>query len=169
MYSVIKDFQSLLVGVVGFVGVIATLLVNSGLARRQHTRQVEHDATVLRLALRAELETIRDVLRDWLETFDAPDGGKGFFTPLDSVTDVYERTLGQLGLLKEHEIRAVMYAYLPIRQLPEVLKLLEQSHLSSTERARGGASKEGSYGQNLKRLHESALEGVEKALSVIIV
>lgn len=169
MYSAIKDFQWLLVGAVGFVGVIVTLLVNAGLARRQHTRQVEHDATVLRLALRAELETIRHILRDWLDTFNDPDGGKGFFTPLESVTDVYERTLEQLGLPKEHEIRAVMYAYLPIRQLPEVLKLLEQSYLSPSERAHGGAYKEGSYGQGLKRLHESALEGVEKTLSVILV
>lgn len=169
MYSAIKDFQSLLVGAVGFVGVIVTLLVNSGLARRQHTRQVEHDATVLRLALRAELETIRDLLRDWLETFDDPDGGKGLFTPFASVTDVYERSLGQLGLLKEYEIHAVMYAYLPIRQLPEVLKLLEQSHLSPAEMARGGASKEGKYGQGLRRLHESALNGVQKALSVLLV
>jgi hypothetical protein len=36
MMEIVKQFQTLIVGVVGFVGVIITPLVDAGLARRQH-------------------------------------------------------------------------------------------------------------------------------------
>jgi hypothetical protein len=167
---VIQTFQTLIVGILAIVGVMATLYANAWISRRQHTRQVEHEANVLRVAIRAELEAIRDELRDWIQTFDNPESSNhGFFLPLAGMTQVYDELLGKLGLLSEHEVRAVMYAYLPIRQLPERLKLVAKSELTLEDRARGAATREGAYGLALRRMHKSYLDGVEKALGVILV
>jgi hypothetical protein len=62
----------LIVGGVGFTGVILTLATNASLARRQHVRQVEHERTVVRTALRAELEAIAKAYRDRIEMLSEP-------------------------------------------------------------------------------------------------
>lgn len=90
MREFLRLYQTLIVGSLGFAGVIATLAMNAWLARRQHERQVRHEANVLRTALRAELEIIRDAFRSRIETIDsAKPGEKSLLVPLDSLSDVY--------------------------------------------------------------------------------
>jgi hypothetical protein len=55
MVDLVERFQTLVVGITGFAGVIASLVVNAWLARRQQAQRVEHERDVLRTALRAEL------------------------------------------------------------------------------------------------------------------
>jgi hypothetical protein len=68
MLCLVKQFQTLIVGGLGFLGVMATLAMNAYLARRQHTRQIRHEANALRIALRAELEMLREAFQDRIAT-----------------------------------------------------------------------------------------------------
>jgi hypothetical protein len=173
MRQFIQTYQTLIVGIVGFAGVIITLIVNAYLDRRRHTRQVEHDARVLRVAIRAELEAIRDTLQDRLAMFEsmkAPGGTSDFMPPLaEAMTDAYGSLIERLGLLSEHEIRAVMRAYLPIRQMPETMKLLALSRLTEFERERQFAESNGEYALALRAINEDYLQRIQTALSVISV
>ncbi len=52
LYQVVKEFQTIIVGVLGFSGVIFTLQMTSRLSREQHERSVKHDREVLNCAAR---------------------------------------------------------------------------------------------------------------------
>jgi len=57
--TLIKEYQTLIVGGLGFVGVIATLLTNARLTRRQYARQIERESSNVKAALRSKLGIIR--------------------------------------------------------------------------------------------------------------
>ncbi len=93
----LTQYQTLIVGLLGFTGVILTLLTNARLNRKQHARQIEHERTALKAALSTELSIIRDTFRDRLEMIGEPTGSQGMWVPLDTMTDVYGRVLDKIG------------------------------------------------------------------------
>lgn len=123
--SIVQRFQTLIVGIIGFGGVILTLRMNARLAGAQHDRQVTHETTIVRTALRAELEAAAESYRYRIETF-----GKGVaagaYIPLGAMTDVYKSMIARLGLLSDSQVRLVLKAYLLIEQLPERLEFLAE-------------------------------------------
>jgi hypothetical protein len=164
----IKQYQTLIVGGLGFLGVMATLAFNAWLARRQHFRQIRHDANALRVALRAELEILRDAFRDRIATIgEAQPSHKSILVPLDTMTDVYGRLIDRIGLLSGHEIRPVLRAYILVRQMPERLRLLAQQQGTEIERARGFAEFGGDLFSAVRQMHGNYLTDIEHALSVI--
>jgi hypothetical protein len=124
--DLLRQFQTLVVGIVGFTGVIITLLVNARLSRLQHVRQVEHERTVVRTALKAELQAVAQSYRGRIEHLEDTHSQKygGALLSLDSMTDVYKSMIGRLGLLSESQVQAVLNAYLLVEQLPERLAFL---------------------------------------------
>jgi hypothetical protein len=48
MADFVKNYQTLIVGVLGFIGVIATLVLNAWLARKAEQRRITHETKVLR-------------------------------------------------------------------------------------------------------------------------
>jgi hypothetical protein len=165
----IKQYQTLIVGGLGFLGVMATIATNAWLARRQHSRQVRHDTKALRVALRSELEMIRDAFRDRVTMIESsqPKQREGIFIPLNTMTDVYSQFISRIGLLSESEIRAVMRAYLLVRQMPERLALLELQPTSHVERPTGFIFIEGRHLATVKQMHKNYLTDIDQALSLI--
>src|ERR1700722_373942 len=88
-----KEYQTLIVGALGFIGVILTLLTNAALDRRQHTRQIEHERTALKAALSAELCIIRDSFDDRIKMIGQAQEGRGIMVPLDTMTGVYTKVI----------------------------------------------------------------------------
>lgn len=126
----LDQYQTLVVGAVGFTGVIITLVTNAWLARAQHGRQVEHDRTVLRISLRAELEAVAESYRNLIKTLDDPESvgpGRGVYYPVDTMSQLYKSTIGRIGLLSANEVKPVLRAYLLIEQLPNRVRVLAQS------------------------------------------
>jgi hypothetical protein len=66
-----------------------------------------------------------------------PKQREGIFIPLNTMSDIYSQFINRIGLLSESEIRAVMRAYLLVRQMPERLALLELQPTSHVERPTG--------------------------------
>src|SRR5215470_2576002 len=103
------QYQTLIVGILALLGVIATLAWNARLARRQHDRQVQHERAVVRVALRAELQEIAAAYRHRIETLEVDEGRfEGTRLPLDTMTDVYKSLIQRIGLLSETEVRAAL-------------------------------------------------------------
>lgn len=164
LWCFIKQYQTLIVGGLGFLGVMATIAMNAGLARRQHDRQIHHDARVLRTALRAELEIIRDAFRDRIAMIDEAQSkqqNKGLFVPLNTMTDVYMKVIDRIGLLSVPEVGAVLRAYILIRQMPERLRVL------SAKEAADFLYFDSSEVGPVKRMHENYLKDIDRALAVL--
>jgi hypothetical protein len=160
----LSDYQTLIVGGLAFTGVIATLSMNAWLARRQHDRQVQHEAQVLRTALRAELEAVADSYRDRIEMLDSPGRHTGMHVPIETMTDVYKSVIDQLGLLTLPEIRAVLRAYLLVLQLPERLSFLADP---IAVRRSGFVYVSATNFPSLRALHESYVGDVAAAVSAL--
>ena len=47
MTDFIKNYQTLIVGVLGFIGVMATLVLNAWLERKAEWRRIEHETSIL--------------------------------------------------------------------------------------------------------------------------
>ena len=90
MSCFVRQYHTLIVSALGFMGVMATLVMNAYLSRRQHLRKIEHDRKVLRLALRAELKMLRASCRDRIEMLDeGPTSPTQFaLLPLNTMTAV---------------------------------------------------------------------------------
>ena len=130
MVQWLDDHQTLIAGALGFLGIIITLFVNASLERRQHGRETAARSDALRLALAEELRLFEDVLKDRLHMIAEAerDESGGLLIPLTHATDVFESSIGSLGLLRSDQVAAVLRAYLYVRQMPEKLSLLGRVH-----------------------------------------
>lgn len=119
-----QRFQTSLVGLIGFAGVMITIAMNGRLARQQHERQLTHERNALRTALCAELEAIRRIYlaRSEIERDTKP--RQSMLIPEYVVNHMYQRLLDRIGLLTTGEIETVMKAYLLVSELPARLRLL---------------------------------------------
>jgi hypothetical protein len=108
---ILEQFQTILVGVVGFVGVIWTLRANSRNAAEEHRRQVESRRTALRRILAAELRNYAGALKKNLEG-QRPNDGQLSIGRIHRLFS--ERLADDLGLLELDEIDVVVNALISL-------------------------------------------------------
>jgi hypothetical protein len=161
----LKEYQTLIVGALGFTGVILTLRTNARLNREQHTRQIEHERTALKAALSAELSIIRDTFRDRIETIGDPPTTTVMWVPLDTMTDVYSHVIDKLGLLSRDQVNLVMHAYLLIRAVPDRLRLMEG--VPEIQSVAGYIKISSEHVSDVRRMHENFLGDIDKAISAL--
>lgn len=113
----LNNYQTLIVGFVGFAGVILTLWYNAKTARDQRNEEREHERKALRAALIAELQINRDSLEGNLRKLkeNPPKEEGGAFVPTDRMDGAYRSFLPRIGLLSKSEVRKVMWAYLSLQ------------------------------------------------------
>jgi hypothetical protein len=116
----LAEHQTLVVGVVGFTGVIITLAVNAHLARMQLVRSALHQANVMRRAMLADLKGHADDLRARMEFMESksPDRPGKMMIREAAEIEIFTAASGTLGLLTLDEVSAVMAAYAWLRNLP---------------------------------------------------
>ena len=133
----IEKYQPLTVGIIGFAGVIATLLINARQARIQRRKERFHERQALRVALEEELRSNRESLVTSLESLNtntALDKERRiaeYWVPTDEIEDVYRSFIDRIGLLSQIEVRKVMNAYLTLRSYTAALLL--HSRLPKTD------------------------------------
>ena len=125
-WHALQTYQTLVVGFVGFTGVIITLWFNARTARDQRRDELAHEREVLRVALIAELKINRRSLRENAETLreNPPDSEGGAFVPTDPMDDVYRAFVPRIGLLSQDEVGKVMDAYLTLETFDAKLFLI---------------------------------------------
>ena len=119
----VKDFQELIVGALGFSGVIWTLWHTARLTREQHAAEIAHQAATVKVALLAELRRNAESFRKNLEMIDQLSGDDGVIVPRSPITQIYDSLLDRIGLLDRSEAQKVFEAYSHIKLVPRSLQL----------------------------------------------
>ncbi len=166
LYQFAKDFQTLIVGVLGFSGVIFTLRVNSRLSRDQHERNITHEREVLKAALRAELELIHHAFTDKSISLEGDHENIGAFFPEETHTKIYNKCIEKLGLLSPEQVSAVIEAYTVIDEVPTRLRLLTSEHDSFLNNP-GYIFIERKYDETATGIYKAFLPTIEKALNLL--
>jgi hypothetical protein len=165
MYELAKDFQSLMVGVVGFVGVIVTLWRNARLQRQLEERREDREAGALRTALIEELKQQREALRDTADSLataqTSQDETQGSLIPLERFDTVFRRSLERLGLLERREVSAVFEAYLPLPRLTWRLRRLEELERLDAD----PVSLTRKYYETAAKMHAQRLPAIDAAIA----
>ena len=60
MAKFLTEYQTLIVGTIGFLGVMLTIFATAQMNRRQHAREAEHEARIVRTALLVELKLAKE-------------------------------------------------------------------------------------------------------------
>lgn len=126
LYNLLKDFQTLIAGVVGFSGVIGSIMLTAKYQRKAERGKLEHEARSIRAALVAELRVIS---KSWATTLDEPlqnPVGDGRLAHLEkSLFDsCYSQLQGKVGILEKEEVEAVVRAYAHYKSANSGLNLI---------------------------------------------
>ena len=122
----LETYQTIVVGVVGFAGVICTIRFNAKNARNERRAERDHERDTLRVALIAELKINRRTLTENTSTLRecSSDPESKAFIPTDPMNHAYLTLVPRIGLLSEDEVSKVMEAYLTLETLDAKLFLL---------------------------------------------
>lgn len=169
LLELVKSFQTMIVGAVGFLGVIWTMRANARIARAEHQRQLETKRATLRRILAAEFRNYSHALRGNLKA-STPEGE---LFSVGRVTRIFSESLAtDLGLLELDEIDIVVNALISMEGLNHFLEnhSLEHSEtrflvpVAAWEEYREAASKTA----NALELGTQAIELIEGGHDVAI-
>ena len=164
LYTWVQEFQSLIVGTLGFAGVIITLVLNALYAREQRREERSHECQTLRVALIEELSINRmSLARNVEEIKNVPDGRGGFDVPTNPMDDAYRAFTHRIGLLTRAEVSKVMFAYLTLRQHNANLFLVGGPHPTSNRHVRVPVQR----GPDLLGSLEGSIGPVDEAIGVL--
>ena len=116
--DIFERYQTFIVGLIGFFGVMYTISTNAKLSRNQHQREINHEKLATRTALIEELTILCKNYNDRIEML-TPDNCEGsVLIPVNVPNDAYLQLISKIGLLTPKEIKLVMAAYLLASELP---------------------------------------------------
>jgi hypothetical protein len=104
----IRTYQTFVVGLLGFAGVITTLIVNAALQRVQERRKEHREVLALRTALLEELKLEKASLERTVVSLDETineNTQTAFYLNLHRFDRVFYASIERLGLLPSHQIR----------------------------------------------------------------
>lgn len=165
LISNFDKYQTLVVGLLGFLGVIYTIRMNARLARDQRERHLNHERAALRTALYAELTTIRRTYEDRSQSCEASNG-RSVFIPEYVPHQIYHQLLDRIGLLTLEEIEPVIQAYLLVAELPVRLRLLSRDSGNPGESS-GYIHIGEDYVEVVAGIHVSFLSSINSAIEVL--
>ena len=124
IFCVLQSYQTLFVGLLGFTGVILTMLENAKLQRNQHEKKLLHEANSLRVAIKSELSANKQAYELRIKQFNEPEGHSDALLPNKATDKIYNELLSNIGLLTEEEIEKIINAYALISELSYRLRIL---------------------------------------------
>jgi hypothetical protein len=162
----LKTYQILIAGLVGFSGVVLTMLTNAYLQRVQHARAIKHEKQALRSALKAELTSNKEAYENRISQFSESTEYKDALIQNRVQDNVYSTLLEKIGILEPDEINSIITAYQLIREIPYRIRLL-----TGTD-AVGGFENEyirlkPEHLERVKTIHETLLPQVLAAIETI--
>lgn len=163
VYQIVKDFQTIIVGLLGFSGVIFTLRMNAKLLQKQHERSVKHDREVLRTALRAELKLSRKAFFENVLSSEKNVKEKDGFYISEPYTNIYQNFIGKLGLLSAKEVFSVVEVYALINEVPTRLRLLSFENDLSLD-IPGYIFIEAKHSKTVSEMYKNFLSSIDAAL-----
>lgn len=110
----LTTFQSAIVGLVGFIGVIVTLFVNARISRRRVDEARDHDRDTLVRALVAELKQCQN---DAERIVNVLEGQDEWIVLRRIRVPIFESNLSKLGLIQTEKLDLILYAYREMQSL----------------------------------------------------
>lgn len=109
---ILKTYQTLIVGFLGFSGVVLTMLFNAKMQREQHASNLKHEANLLRVAIKTELLANQEAYEIRIKEFNKPNSDYPDALMKNSLVDnIYNELIGKIGVLTEVEVEKVIHAY----------------------------------------------------------
>jgi hypothetical protein len=163
--DIFERYQTFIAGVLGFTGVIITILMNAKFARDQHQKELQHETSTIRNALVTELTLLCDSYKLRIKQFNDTKGRAALIN--DYVANqVYLQLLPRIGLLTKTEIEKVMTAQQLNNELPFRLSLLTKD-LNLPEN-KGYIKVTAEQAPVVSQLHESFLSLIDGALKELV-
>jgi hypothetical protein len=130
------DLHQIFIGsLIVFAGVIAGLIGNGLLQRWDRSSRRDHDREVMRSALLAELTHLLNSYEYRVGEMSKMKGS--FDIPIATETEVYDKLLDQIGVLKPEQGSKVIHAYLAAKHLcidvGWIVKAVREAFEASTE------------------------------------
>jgi hypothetical protein len=124
LLTIIKDYQSGLGALVGFLGVMTTLFVNAWLGRRQHSRKIAHERRAVRAGLLADLVARKQWLQEIIEILSEPipEASPVYLPGNRRGESLYQRLLDKVIHLTPNEITKVADGYNYFGSLSELMQ-----------------------------------------------
>lgn len=163
---ILKTYQILIAGIVGFTGVVCTMLANAYIQRTQHRRKVRHEKQALRSALKAELNANKEAYEHRIEQFNEPSGDNHALMQNKVQDNVYNTLLEKIGILEPNEIKRIVEAYQIICEIPYRVRIMVGTD------AIGGFEDEyiclrPEHMDKVKKIHEALLPTIIAAIESI--
>ena len=166
MLELLERFQTSVVGVLGFTGVILTMIVNAKTQRGLQSAQRQHEVRSLRTALMVELKMNVQMYETRISDLSQADGGHHALMPSKVTNNIYQSSLPDVGLLSSREVESVLRAYLLLEEMPYRLHLLVGTNNVggyNDEFIRIEANKQ----VDAKRIHEALLPRLREAVAAL--
>ena len=122
--DLLERFQTSLVGVLGFTGVIITMVANAKIQRNLQSAQRQHEVQSLRTALLVELKENVQMYENRISDLSKTDGTQHALMPSKVANNIYQSSLSNVGLLSANEVESVLRAYLLLEEMPYRLRLV---------------------------------------------
>lgn len=159
----LEKFQTGIVGLLGFTGVILTLFVTAHISRRQAREGQEHERKVLAHALLAELTSLRRSTEGNAQDLrDGTSATPGMLIPAAHATPVFDANVARLGLLGDGQVGPILEAYIYLEEFDRNLALF--SHPDHSERYR---VVEAGYITRVTTMLESLLPRLDAAIAAL--
>lgn len=163
VYDFLLQFQSLIVGFIGFSGVVATLIVNARIQRIQKENDRTERMKSIRTALSSELSIISEAIEGNVSKIkDGPDEEyQSLLIPTNRMDSVFQSMISDLGNLSPPEVKDVLFAYLTYDTFLSSITLLGVTSEAHPNHAIMPADQS----QNLKVMLVSLNEDIKKAIT----
>lgn len=126
-----EKYQTFIAGLIGFSGVVITIIYNSKLAREQLNRQRISESISIRVTLIEELKLAMESYSGNIESLSDENNTHQMAYLYAGVYDqAYKNLVSKFGLLSSTEIKATMLAYQLISELPKRLRHIEYKDMS---------------------------------------
>lgn len=132
-FNLVKDFQSLIVGVIGFAGVIITIIVNNYLLRKQEMYIINQKRMSISVAIATDLKLIAKGLTDTADSvakFNSLPNSVFFGFDCSCTFETYDALVGDIGFLDQHVALKVVESRYLIRSFFYKIKALETKDIA---------------------------------------
>lgn len=166
LLDLIERFQTSLVGILGFTGVILTMVVNARTQRTLQATQRDNQARSLRTALLVELKENVRIYEDRVRDLSNMDGSHDALLPSKVINNIFQTSLPNIGLISARDVESVLLAYLLLDEMPYRLRLLvgtDQVGGYKSEFIRIDATQQNAA----KRIYEALLPTLHKAVTAL--
>ena len=154
--ELLERFQTSLVGVLGFTGVIVTMIANAEIQRNLQSAQRQHEVRSLRTALLVELKENVRMYEDRISTLSKADETHHALMPSRVTNSIFQSSLSDVGLLSADEVESVLRAYLLLEEMPYRLRLLV------------GTNNVGGYNDEFIRIDADRQHNAKKILEALL-